>query len=77
MSLGGELMGVAGMLIMIPLFSVLYTLLRELSDNRLEKRQIPGEKLMDQPLERRSKSARKQKGKKQDPGENPEEKKDE
>ena len=53
-SVGGELMGVAGMLIMIPLFSVLYTLLREISENRLAKRQISDEKLIDQPPELRS-----------------------
>lgn len=53
-SVGGELMGVAGMLIMIPLFSVLYTLLREISENRLAKRQIDAEKLLDQPPELRS-----------------------
>lgn len=48
-AVGGELMGVAGMLIMIPLFSVVYTLLREFTAKRLEKRCIDSSKLMDQP----------------------------
>ena len=46
-SVGGELLGVAGMLIMIPAFSVLYTLLREICWNRLNLRGIPEEKLLD------------------------------
>lgn len=50
-TIGGELMGVAGMLLMIPLASVLYTLAREFTDRRLEDREIPEEKLMDQPPE--------------------------
>lgn len=52
-SVGGELMGVVGMLLMIPLVSVLYTILRELTRIRLEKRGIDTQKLMDQPMERR------------------------
>lgn len=48
-AVGGKLMGVAGMLIMIPLFSVAYTLLREFAIKRLEKKNIPAEKLMEQP----------------------------
>lgn len=51
-SVGGELMGVVGMLLMIPLVSVLYTILRELTKVRLEKRGIDTQKLMDQPMER-------------------------
>ena len=50
-TIGGELMGVAGMLLMIPLASVLYTLAREFTDRRLEERGIGEEKLMDQPPE--------------------------
>ena len=46
-SMGGELMGVAGMLVMIPLVSVLYTLLREITNKRLEDRQIDRDKLRD------------------------------
>lgn len=50
-AVGGKLMGVAGMLIMIPLFSVAYTLLREFAIKRLEKKNIPIEKLNAQPPE--------------------------
>ena len=50
-TVGGELMGVAGMLIMIPLASVFYTLAREFTDARLMQRQIPEDKLMNQPPE--------------------------
>ncbi len=48
-TVGGELMGVAGMLVMIPLASVLYTLLREATAKRLMLRDIPDEKLQPQP----------------------------
>ena len=50
-AVGGELMGVAGMFLMIPLASVLYTLLRELANSRLETKQIVQEKLLPQPPE--------------------------
>jgi predicted PurR-regulated permease PerM len=56
-SIGGELMGVAGMLVMIPLASVLYTLLREITAARLEKRGIETSKLMDHPPEVRNRIA--------------------
>ena len=49
-TVGGEIMGVGGMLVMIPLVSVLYTLAREFTGKRLEERNIPAEKLMDQPI---------------------------
>ena len=39
-SLGGSLFGVIGMLVFIPIVSVLYTLLRENVGKRLEERQI-------------------------------------
>ena len=45
-TVGGELMGVAGMLFMIPLASVLYTLMREITSNRLKARGIAAEKLV-------------------------------
>ena len=51
---GGELMGVGGMLIMIPLTSVLYTLAREFTDKRLAQRNIPAEKVQDHPPEIKS-----------------------
>jgi predicted PurR-regulated permease PerM len=54
-TVGGELMGVAGMLVMIPLVSVFYTLMREITNKRLDKRGIEGSKLQDQPPELRSK----------------------
>ena len=50
-AVGGDLMGVAGMLLMIPFASVCYALAREITDRRLEKRQIAKEKLQDQPLD--------------------------
>lgn len=40
-TLGGNLMGIVGMLIFIPLVSVLYTLFREWVYTRLEKKKIP------------------------------------
>lgn len=48
---GGELGGVAGMFLMIPVASVLYTLLREATNNRLADRTIDPEKLREQPPE--------------------------
>ena len=53
-AVGGELMGVAGMFLMIPVASVLYTLLREVTNNRLLLRQIDEDKLVPQPPELRS-----------------------
>ena len=54
-TVGGDLMGVAGMLLMIPLASVAYALLREFTDKRLAERNIPLDKLQDQPMEARPK----------------------
>ena len=48
-TIGGELMGVGGMLVMIPLVSVVYSLAREFTSKRLAERNIPEEKLMEQP----------------------------
>ena len=42
---GGKLFGVAGILFFIPFCSVLYTLTREFIRQRLEKKEIPTEKL--------------------------------
>ena len=50
-TVGGEIMGIMGMLVMIPLFSVVYTLLREITYKRVEERQIDPDKLMDHPPE--------------------------
>ncbi len=43
-TVGGDLMGVVGMIIFIPLCSVIYTLFREFINNRLDKRGVPIEK---------------------------------
>lgn len=51
-TIGGDLMGVTGMLLMIPLASVVYTLIGEYTGKRLKDRNIPPEKLVDQPPER-------------------------
>ena len=49
-TIGGETMGVAGMLIMIPLVSVIYTLGREFTEYRLNKLNISPEKLEAKPI---------------------------
>ncbi len=54
-TVGGEIMGVAGMLLMIPLVSVLYTLAREFTAKRVAERQIDAEKLQNHPPELKSK----------------------
>lgn len=43
-SVGGSLMGVLGMILFIPLFSVGYTLLKEKTANKLKKGNVPAEK---------------------------------
>ena len=53
-AVGGELMGVVGMFLMIPVASVIYTLLREKTQKRLDSRNIDPEKLKEQPVERKS-----------------------
>ena len=50
-TVGGALMGISGMLLMIPLFSVLYTLLREFTEKRLVQREIPYDKVIAQPID--------------------------
>ncbi len=50
-AIGGQIMGVAGMFLMIPVVSVLYTLMREFTNQRLSLRNVPGEKLEIQPPE--------------------------
>ena len=50
-AIGGELMGVAGMFLMIPIASVLYTLLREAIHNRLAVLSVDPAKLEAQPPE--------------------------
>lgn len=53
-AIGGELMGVAGMFVMIPLASVIYVLLSEITNARLLRRNIEPDKLQPQPLEAKS-----------------------
>lgn len=60
-TVGGELMGIAGMFLMIPLASVLYTLAREFTNARLSLKGIPLEKLQNQPLELKPKFRKKRK----------------
>ena len=43
-SLGGSMLGVVGMLIYIPIFSVLYTLLREKVNKKLKQQKVPSKK---------------------------------
>ena len=50
-SVGGDLMGVAGMLIMIPVTSVIYALLREITNKRLVRRNVLPTKRGDAPVE--------------------------
>ena len=50
-AVGGEVMGVAGMFLMIPMVAVMYVLLRELTNHRLETRGIEESKLVEQPPE--------------------------
>ena len=63
-AIGGELFGVAGMFLMIPIASVIYTLLREVTNKRLDGMDIDPEKLKDQPPELMSHFKEKQKIKK-------------
>lgn len=53
-SIGGELLGLAGMFLMIPVASVIYTLTREVTNKRLNNMTIDPEKLKDQPPELKS-----------------------
>lgn len=63
-AIGGELMGVAGMFIMIPVAAVLYTLAREFTAKRVEARSIDPDKLRDHPPELKSKFKEKRERKK-------------
>ena len=53
-TIGGSTMGVFGMLFMIPFVSVLYTLLREITDKRLAERGIERDRLDPLPMEHES-----------------------
>lgn len=54
-AIGGQLMGAAGMFLMIPIVSVFHTLLQEHTNHRLHMREINPEKLTVQPPELSSK----------------------
>ena len=54
-AIGGELMGVIGMFLMIPIASVLHTLFREKVNKKLENSAVAEEKLQPQPPELKSK----------------------
>lgn len=54
-SIGGELMGVAGMFVMIPIAAVMYALLRDFTAKRVKERNIDPDKLKAQPPELKSK----------------------
>lgn len=60
-TVGGALLGVGGMFIMIPLFSVVYTLLREITTKRLQYRGIDPNKLQNHPLEARGRTRKNKK----------------
>lgn len=64
-AVGGDLMGVSGMLLMIPVASVLYALAREITNKRLAAKGIPNDKLQDQPPELRSRFKEKRKAKRE------------
>jgi predicted PurR-regulated permease PerM len=53
-AVGGEFFGVAGMFLMIPMASVLYTLIREFTHKRLDRLEIDPAKLDAQPPDLRS-----------------------
>lgn len=57
-TLGGSLMGILGMLVFIPLCSVLYALFRDYVKRRLRQRGVPEEKWREAPPPPRSASAR-------------------
>jgi len=54
-ALGGELMGVSGMFLMIPIVSVVYTLIQELTNKKLAVSKVDPLKLQPQPPELNSK----------------------
>ena len=63
-SLGGVVMGVAGMFLMIPCVSVAYTLLGEITNKRLAQKNIEADKLVAHPPELKSKFKEKRERKK-------------
>lgn len=63
---GGQVMGVVGMFIMIPVASVLYTVVREFINGRLTNRTVDEQKLTPQPPELSAYLIKKQKKKKKE-----------
>lgn len=63
-SLGGAFMGVAGMFLMIPLVSVIYTLVGEITNKRIKKRNIDPDKLQPHAVPIKSKFRQKREHKK-------------
>lgn len=53
-AVGGGLWGVGGMFLMVPIASVIYTLIREYTAKRLDSKDIDPQKLIEQPPELRS-----------------------
>lgn len=53
-AVGGGLMGVVGMFLMVPIASVIYTLIREYTAKKLENKEVDPEKLKEQPPELQS-----------------------
>ena len=64
-SIGGKLMGVAGMVLMIPMVSVVYTLIGDYTGRLVRKKGIAPEKLTDQPPELKSRLKEKREIKRQ------------
>jgi predicted PurR-regulated permease PerM len=50
-AIGGDLMGIIGMFLMIPVVSVLYTLLQEITNKKLSNSTVDASKLQPQPPE--------------------------
>ncbi len=50
-AIGGELLGIVGMFLMVPITSVLYVLVQDAVNHRLSKKQVASEKLQAQPPE--------------------------
>ena len=60
-AIGGELLGIVGMFLMVPITSVLYVLVQDAINHRLSKKQVAEDKLQAQPPEITSPERRKKK----------------
>ena len=63
-AIGGELLGIVGMFLMVPITSVLYVLVQDAINHRLSKKQVAEDKLQAQPPEISSPEIRRKKNKK-------------